>query len=159
MTHGDRPPPSTDADSGESAAAQAATPGAAHCPGGVAHRAGALDQALPCREKAADEGDAQATRTLAVVHRAPWDSAEAERWYRTAADLDGGCAPVVAAILGEFPERLDGNRFAGVPARRRGDLEAAGRHFAAIADRDDGGSTVITSHEIREALQRVGHQH
>lgn len=144
-------------DSGEPAAAQAGTPGAAHALAESLTGRGRLDQALPCREKAADEGGAQATRTLAVVHRDPRDSAEAERWYRTAADRDAGCAPVVAAILGEFPERLDGNRFAGVPARHRGDLEAAGRHFAAIADRD--GSTAITPHETRQALQRVGHQH
>ncbi|WP_031026567.1 hypothetical protein [Streptomyces sp. NRRL WC-3725] len=68
------------------------------------------------------------------------------------------------ARLGGAPARLggaaeNGDRTAtqarhGIQTIRR-DLEM---NIAEIADRDPG-STAITLHEIREALQRVGHEH
>ncbi|MEV5149170.1 hypothetical protein AB0L14_33450 [Streptomyces sp. NPDC052727] len=85
----------------ELAAAQAGRPGAARTYAESLTRRGQLDQALPWWEKAAGEGDAQAARTLAIVHRDRWDFAEAERWYRTAADRDGGCAFGLATLLAE----------------------------------------------------------
>ncbi|MGX1131990.1 TPR repeat protein [Streptomyces glaucescens] len=85
----------------ELAAAEAGRPGAARAYAELLTKQGQVDQALPWWEKAADEGDAQAARTLAIVHRDRWDFAEAERWYRSAADRDGGCAFGLATLLEE----------------------------------------------------------
>ncbi|POX59471.1 hypothetical protein C3492_32205 [Streptomyces sp. Ru62] len=146
-------------DSGESAPAQAGTPGAARERAESLTGRGRLDRALPWWEKAAEEGDAQAPVPPPSSTGSAGTSRRPSGGTAPAADRDGGGAPVVAAVLGECPGRLDGNRVAGGLARRGGDLEAAGRHFTQIADRDDDGSTAIAPHEIRQAFQRVCLQH
>ncbi|MEU9965656.1 SEL1-like repeat protein [Streptomyces malaysiensis] len=62
---------------------------------------GRLDEALPWWARAADTGDADASRTLAICHKDRGEFAESERWYRTAADRDGGCAFGLARLLHE----------------------------------------------------------
>ncbi|GAA2083511.1 tetratricopeptide repeat protein [Streptomyces albiaxialis] len=74
-------------------------------------------------------------------------------------ERDEEALPVVEDILREFPGHLSGNRCAGLLARRRGDLEAAERHFAKIEDRDKDGSTGMTLKEIRELLREVNSGH
>jgi TPR repeat protein len=85
----------------ELAAAEAGQPGAARTYAELLTKQGLVDQALPWWEKAVEEGDANAARTLAIVHRDRWDFARAERWYRSAADRDGGCAFGLATLLEE----------------------------------------------------------
>lgn len=70
-----------------------------------------MDETLPWWEKAAAEagrpgaartyaeGDAEAAPALAFVHKYRWEFEEAERWYRSAADRDGGCAFELATLL------------------------------------------------------------
>ncbi|MFG3259979.1 tetratricopeptide repeat protein [Streptomyces sp. NPDC048172] len=70
-------------------------------------------------------------------------------------ERDEDAAPVVEEILREYPKHLAGNRYAGQLARRRGDLEAAERHFAMIEDRDSDGSTGMSLREIRALLREV----
>jgi TPR repeat protein len=82
-------------------AAEAGVPGAARRYAELLTRRGQVDEALPWWERAAGEGDAQAARTLAIVHRDRWDFARAERWYRVAADRDGGCAFGLATLKEE----------------------------------------------------------
>ncbi|MFF3502373.1 tetratricopeptide repeat protein [Streptomyces sp. NPDC003247] len=85
----------------ELTAAETGLPGAARTYADLLTRRGQVDQALPWWEKAVAEGDAQAARTLAIVHRDRWDFAGAERWYRSAAGRDGGCAFGLATLLEE----------------------------------------------------------
>ncbi|MET9448975.1 sel1 repeat family protein [Streptomyces cinerochromogenes] len=93
-----------DAGTGEAelAAAQAGRPGAAREYAEHLTGKGQVDEALSWWEKAAvEEGDGEAARTLAIVHKDRWDFEEAERWYRMAADRDGGCAFGLATLLKE----------------------------------------------------------
>ncbi|MGW0712927.1 tetratricopeptide repeat protein [Streptomyces sp. NPDC002643] len=91
-----------DDDNAELAAAEAGTPGAARAHAELLTKKRRVDEALPWWEKAAvEEGDAYAARTLAIVHKDRWDFEEAERWYRSAADRDGGCAFGLATLLKE----------------------------------------------------------
>ncbi|TQE19301.1 sel1 repeat family protein [Streptomyces ipomoeae] len=88
-------------DGDELAAARAGRPGAARAYAELLTEQGQVDEALPWWEKAAEEGDAEATRTLAIVHKDRWEFEEAERWYRSAAERDGGCAFGLATLLKE----------------------------------------------------------
>ncbi|MFI0778247.1 tetratricopeptide repeat protein [Streptomyces sp. NPDC021212] len=83
------------------AAAAAGEPGAYRRYAELLTGRGQLDAALPWWARAADAGDADASRTLAQCHKDRGDFAEAERWYRTAADRDGGCAFGLARLLQE----------------------------------------------------------
>ncbi|MFC9931458.1 tetratricopeptide repeat protein [Streptomyces sp. NPDC127190] len=74
-------------------------------------------------------------------------------------EQDEEAADVVARILEEYPGHLHGNRYAGILARRRGDLETAAQHFEKIADRDGDGSVGSTLREIRDLLAQVSHPH
>ncbi|MCO8308134.1 sel1 repeat family protein [Streptomyces hygroscopicus] len=83
------------------AAAAAGKPGAYRAYAELLTGRGRLDEALPWWARAADAGDADASRTLAICHKDRGEFAEAERWYRTAADRDGGCAFGLARLLQE----------------------------------------------------------
>ncbi|WNE96580.1 sel1 repeat family protein [Streptomyces luomodiensis] len=83
------------------AAAQAGKPGAYRAYAELLTERDRLDEALPWWARAADAGDADASRTLAICHKDRGEFAEAERWYRTAADRDGGCAFGLARLLQE----------------------------------------------------------
>ncbi|MDP9610053.1 MULTISPECIES: SEL1-like repeat protein [Streptomyces] len=83
------------------AAAAAGQPGAYRAYAELLTGRGRLDEALPWWARAADAGDADASRTLAICHKDRGEFAEAERWYRTAADRDGGCAFGLARLLQE----------------------------------------------------------
>ncbi|WP_461036256.1 tetratricopeptide repeat protein [Streptomyces mayteni] len=74
-------------------------------------------------------------------------------------ERDEEATDIVAKILEEYPGHLRGNRYAGVLARRRGDLETAEKHFEKIADRDQDGSAGMTLREIRALLAQVSHPH
>ncbi|MEU8028664.1 hypothetical protein AB0C13_08470 [Streptomyces sp. NPDC049099] len=52
-----------------------------------------------------------------------------------------------------------GNRLAGILARRRGDLAVAEKYFEVVADWDSDGSARTTLQEIRDLLRQVNHQH
>ncbi|MBW8486787.1 hypothetical protein [Actinomadura parmotrematis] len=65
------------------------------------------DAALPLLEEPAAAGDAFAARTLGIALRDRGDLAGAERWYRAAADHDGGCAFGLATLLQDTGD-LDG---------------------------------------------------
>ncbi|WP_030986300.1 hypothetical protein [Streptomyces sp. NRRL WC-3744] len=65
-----------------------------------------------------------------------------------------GGAPTRLGEAAESGDRIAAQARHGVQTIRH-DLEM---NIAEIADRDPG-STAITLHEIREALQRVGHEH
>ncbi|MFJ4694027.1 tetratricopeptide repeat protein [Streptomyces sp. NPDC088766] len=96
----------------ESAAAEAGRPGAARAYAELLTAKGQVDESLPWWEKAAaEEGDAEAARTLAVVHKDRWDFAEAERWYRMAADRDGGCAFGLATLLKEAGDQAGAQKW------------------------------------------------
>ncbi|MFC4052707.1 tetratricopeptide repeat protein [Actinomadura syzygii] len=58
-----------------------------------------VDGAMPWLEPAALAGDAFAARTLAIMMRDRGEYERAERWYRAAADHDGGCAFGLATLL------------------------------------------------------------
>jgi tetratricopeptide (TPR) repeat protein len=58
-----------------------------------------IDGAVPWLEPAALVGDAYAARTLAILTRDRGEYERAERWYRAAADHDGGCAFGLATLL------------------------------------------------------------
>ncbi|MFJ3636505.1 hypothetical protein [Streptomyces sp. NPDC090112] len=83
------------------AAAEAGQDGAYRVYAAFLGKSGRMDQALPWWARAAEHGDADAARTLAICHKDRWEFAEAERWYRSAADRDGGCAFGLATLLKE----------------------------------------------------------
>ncbi|MEV4000815.1 tetratricopeptide repeat protein [Actinomadura sp. NPDC049753] len=58
-----------------------------------------VDGAMPWLEPAALAGDGHAARTLAIILRDRGEHEQAERWYRAAADRDGGCAFGLATLL------------------------------------------------------------
>ncbi|MQY07734.1 tetratricopeptide repeat protein [Actinomadura macrotermitis] len=58
-----------------------------------------IDGALPWLEAPALAGDGHAARTLAIIMRTRGEHEHAERWYRAAADRDGGCAFGLADLL------------------------------------------------------------
>ncbi|MFF4947913.1 tetratricopeptide repeat protein [Streptomyces chattanoogensis] len=84
-----------------SAAAEAGSPEAAAAYGELLIATGRVDQAAPWLERGAEAGIATAARKRAVIakDRGEWETAE--RWYRSAADTDGGCAFGLATFLDE----------------------------------------------------------
>lgn len=93
------------------AAAAAGKPGAYRAYAELLTGRGRLDEALPWWARAADAGDADASRTLAICHKDRGEFAEAERWYRTAADRDGGCAFGLARLLQEAGDTAGAERW------------------------------------------------
>ncbi|GDY53650.1 hypothetical protein SVIO_042730 [Streptomyces violaceusniger] len=93
------------------AAAAAGKPGAYRAYAELLTGWGRLDEALPWWARAADAGDADASRTLAICHKDRGEFAEAERWYRTAADRDGGCAFGLARLLQEAGDTAGAERW------------------------------------------------
>ncbi len=93
------------------AAAAAGKPGAYRAYAELLTGLGRLDEALPWWARAADAGDADASRTLAICHKDRGEFADAERWYRTAADRDGGCAFGLARLLQEAGDTAGAERW------------------------------------------------
>ncbi|WP_240529223.1 sel1 repeat family protein [Streptomyces antioxidans] len=93
------------------AAAAIGKPGAYRAYAELLTGRGRLDEALPWWARAADAGDADASRALAICHKDRGEFAEAERWYRTAADRDGGCAFGLARLLHEAGDTAGAERW------------------------------------------------
>lgn len=128
----------------ELAAAQAGQPGAARTYAEFLTKQGQVDQAMPWWEKAVEEGDSQAARTLAIVHRDRWDFAEAERWYRSAADRDGGCAFGLATLLEEAGDHAGAEEW-----------YARGAELGSVECLTNGAARLARRGEWDEALQRL----
>ncbi|WP_431045751.1 tetratricopeptide repeat protein [Streptomyces sp. P1-3] len=84
-----------------SAAAESGGPEAAAAYGELLVATGRVDEAVAWLERGAEAGIATAARKRAVIakDRGEWDAAE--RWYRCAAEHDGGCAFGLANFLEE----------------------------------------------------------
>ncbi|MEU9111036.1 tetratricopeptide repeat protein [Streptomyces sp. NPDC048483] len=84
-----------------STAAESGSPEAAAAYGELLIATGRVDEAVPWLERGAEAGLATAARKRAVTakDRGEWETAE--RWYRSAADTDGGCAFGLANFLEE----------------------------------------------------------
>ncbi len=119
------------------AAAEAGREGAYRAYAAFLGKHGRMDQALPWWVRAAEDGDADAARTLAICHKDRWEFAEAERWYRSAADRDGGCAFGLATLLKEAGDAdgaqewyARGAALGNVPCLTNGAVLLAARHGA-----------------------------
>ncbi|WP_432012915.1 tetratricopeptide repeat protein [Streptomyces cucumeris] len=171
-SHGTPDGPSGSGTTGETAGAGALrTAAAAGEPG--AYRAyaehltgqGLLDEALPWWARAADAGDAHASRTLAICHKDRGDFTEAERWYRTAAERDGGCAFGLARLLDESGDSTGAEEWYGrgaalgsvecttngaVMLAARGEWDTA---LERLAEASDAGDHVAT--RTREVIREI----
>ncbi|MFI6940942.1 sel1 repeat family protein [Streptomyces sp. NPDC050418] len=109
MNHGEEAAEVRDRDTELASAAVAGREGAYRAYASFLAEHGRMDDALPWWVRAAEDGDADAARTLAICHKDRWEFDAAERWYRSAADRDGGCAFGLATLLKEAGD-LDGAR-------------------------------------------------
>ncbi|WP_138907393.1 tetratricopeptide repeat protein [Streptomyces chryseus] len=137
MTHGETHEHIRDQEAELAAAAEAGQDGAYRAYATFLGKSGRMDQALPWWAKAAEHGDADAARTLAICHKDRWEFAEAERWYRSAADRDGGCAFGLATLLKESGDPdgaqewyVRGAALGHVPCLTNGAVLKAARHGA-----------------------------
>jgi tetratricopeptide (TPR) repeat protein len=75
------------------------------------------------------------------------------------AERDEEAADLVGKILEQYPRHVEGNRLAGILARRRGDLAAAEKHFEVVVDWDSDSSAKMNLEEIRDLLRQVHPRH
>ncbi|MBL1098121.1 tetratricopeptide repeat protein [Streptomyces coffeae] len=74
-------------------------------------------------------------------------------------DRDEEAGEVLADVFADAPGHRRAHRLAGDIARRRGDLEAAEKHFEEAVEHDPDGSARMSLDEIRALLKQITHQH